>query len=82
MQLDNVLVLEDVVSLGVLAVVNACPPYPCEFQFIGQFPVNGICQVHNGRADRQSEGFAEVGFFAGRLGVDAYDAEEAEKDGG
>jgi hypothetical protein len=48
MQFNNVFVVEDVVSLGVLAVVDAGAPDSCEFQFFGQMAMNVGGQVHDG----------------------------------
>ena len=31
MQLYYVLIVQDMISLSILAVVNPCAPYPCEF---------------------------------------------------
>jgi hypothetical protein len=48
MQFDNVFVVEDVGSLGVLAVVDAGAPYSCEFQLLGQLPRwHNIKLAHN-----------------------------------
>jgi len=47
MQFDNIFVVQDMVSLGVLAVIYTCTPNPCEFEFFSQLPVYGGGQVHN-----------------------------------
>ncbi len=48
MQLDNVFIVQDMVSLCVLAVVDAGAPDSCEFQFFGLLAVNAGGQVHDG----------------------------------
>ena len=73
MQFDDVFVVEDVISLSVLAVVDALSPDSCEFEFISQVSVYGGGEVHNGRACWEREGFVHIGFFPGRFCVDSYD---------
>ncbi len=73
MQLNNIFIVHDVVSLGVLAVINPSAPDSCEPEFLSQLTVNGGGHVHNGRANRQCERVCHIGGFARRLGVNAND---------
>ena len=74
MQFNNIFVVQDVVSLGVLAVIYTGAPNPCEFEFFSQFPVYSGGQVHNCGTSRQRERLTQIGFFARWFGIDAYDA--------
>ncbi len=73
MQFNYVLVVQDMVSLCVLAVIDAGAPDSCEPEFFSQLAVDGGGQVHNGGTGRQGEWVFHIRLFAGRLGVNAYD---------